>query len=270
MLAHRLFLGLTVLVTAIALRDAWGDADRLLFYLPAVGYGVLLEQATLAFFDAYRYPTAHYLLVVGDVPVVIGVCWGAILYAGWRLGRNHARSVLPAFVGLFALHVDFAMDAVAVRLDFWRWLTPNPLWFGVPLGNMYGWFWVAVLYAGLWTLLHDRWRWLAVLAPLAAPAVLVALLEFWTRYVAPTPAHRLLVLGGLVVGAVWVVTRHAAPVPALGVHRIPLAFHAFFLAWALVGDMPPGVVVAAALFAGVSVAWVGVPPGRLRAAVGTG
>ena len=87
-------------------------------------------------------PTGHTLRLL-DLPDVLAETLGV------------GSRVRPLFVGLFGLHIDVAIDAVAIRVPFWQW-TPPGVWFGVPLGNFVGWFLVASLFPAAWSLLGAR------------------------------------------------------------------------------------------------------------------
>lgn len=248
---------LALTATALCAVHAWPDRERLALLGTGVVYGVLLEQLVILNFAAYHYPVDSYLITVADVPVVIGLGWAVILYSGLHLGERLgiASWRRPLFVGLFALHIDLAMDAVAIRVGFWTW-TPPGVWFGVPLGNFTGWFLVATLFPAAWLGLRER------LGPLArGPAAivvsvagLVAGLEGWDA-VATTVPRKALVLGGAVLVAAVVVRSEFSPrrpdrLPTV----VPFLYHGFFLAL-LVGF---GMYRAQPLMAVVSLAMLGV------------
>ncbi|MFB6137800.1 MAG: carotenoid biosynthesis protein [Halobacteriaceae archaeon] len=229
---------------------AWPDRDRLTFLATATVYGVLLEQLVIIAFEAYRYNVADYILTVGDVPVVIGFGWAAIIYAGYETAHrlSVSRPVLPAFVALFALNIDLAIDAVAIRVPFWQW-TPPGAWFGVSLGNFLGWYLVAFLFAGAWLVLSERaaaalgagWpaRLLtAVGTVVLAVAGLTAGLEAWTRFTETTPG-KVAVLAVVVVASLVVVLRDE-PVPRRldpRIAAVPLAYHGFYFALLVAFEM---------------------------------
>jgi len=229
---------LGVLGLGIAAWHAWGDGERLALLGTATVYGVVLEQLVILRFERYVYSLSEFLLTLGDVPLVIGFGWGAIIYSGFVLGGTFGLSdrARPAFVGLYALHVDLAIDAVAIRVPFWSWLPPG-VWFGVPLGNFTGWFLVASLFTAAWLWLRDRIAPRAVtgLAAIVLALVgLVVLLEAWEA-VATTLPRKVVVLGGLLVAAAVVVARdgfdRASPDPRVA--AVPLLYHGFYLGYLL-------------------------------------
>jgi len=236
------------------------DRGRLAFLATGVVYGVILEQLVIIAFEAYHYNAADFLLTLGEVPLVIGFGWAAIIYAGFEIARGFDLSAraTPPFVALFALHIDLAIDAVAIRVPFWTW-TPPGVWFGVPLGNFTGWFLVAFLFSAAWLALPDR-----LPRPLLAPAVLVsavlglvALLELWTTFVTTTPL-KALVLGSALLACLGVVFADGvdpAPVdPRLT--AVPALYHGFYLGllfWFEMYAATPGILPVSLAMIGVSV-----------------
>ncbi len=223
-------------VTGIALCawHAYPDRDRLSLLGTGIVYGVLLEQLVILHFEAYQYNVEDFLLTVADVPIVIGLGWAAIIYAGIEIGQQVGLSdrALPFFVAPFALHIDLAIDAVAIRIPFWQW-TPPGIWFGVPLGNFMGWFLVAGLFSAAWVATADRVPFppvQGVLSIIGAVLGLVLLLEVWTS-VATTVPRKVAILGPLVFGSLVVVSR--ADIEYRPIDRrivaIPLLYHGFYL-----------------------------------------
>ena len=47
--------------------------------LAGVLFGLLLEWATIQQLSAYEY--GHFLVMLGPVPVIIGIAWGTIIYS---------------------------------------------------------------------------------------------------------------------------------------------------------------------------------------------
>lgn len=226
---------MSIAALALCAWHAGRDRERQAFLATSVVYGVLLEQLVIVAFESYRYSLEDFLLTLGDVPLVIGFGWAAIIYSGFHLGERLgvSRRVRPLFVALYALHVDVAIDAVAVRVPFWTWTPPGP-WFGVPLGNFLGWFLVAGLYAGAWQVLRPRVRSTAVrcaLTVVLAVGALVPLLHAWTSVVTTLP-RQVAVLGALVALALAAVLRDGLD-PGTADPRIaavPLLYHGFYLA----------------------------------------
>ncbi|GAC1543632.1 MAG: hypothetical protein NVS2B7_17480 [Herpetosiphon sp.] len=136
------------LLGILCLRHAWQRGWSLISELVAgMLYGVLLEYATIQAFHSYTY--GRFLVMIGGaVPLCIGVSWGIIIYTAMVTSDLRVRSwqVRPWVDALLALLIDLSMDAVAIRLGFWAWGMPGP-WFGVPLGNFYGWFIVVVSFS---------------------------------------------------------------------------------------------------------------------------
>ncbi|MFB6135084.1 MAG: carotenoid biosynthesis protein, partial [Halanaeroarchaeum sp.] len=245
----------------VSFYDAYPVRQRLAFLVAAIPYGVALEQLVILRFARYHYPVDSYLLTIADVPLVIGFGWAAIVYAGFRAARlyDFADWRVPFFVGLFALHVDLAIDAVAIRAGFWTW-TPPGVWFGVPLGNFLGWFLVASLFPAAWLGLAKKRGGLATRAAASvgvALAGLIAILQIWT-WVATTLVRRILFFGGVVSLALGVVAT-ADPRPRelpLLVSAVPFVFHAYYLGLLVglgIGFQVPALIPISFAMAGLSV-----------------
>lgn len=164
------------------------------FVLAGIGWGYLLEQAAIAGYETYSYNVDAFVLVLFDVPLDVAFTWGGILYAGWKTGEalGVSRKRLPCFVGLFALHVDLAIDAVAIRVPFWTW-GMDGAWYGVPLNNFWGWYTVAFLFVGCFVALE---RWIArddlrilLVPPFALVLFVVAITVYGTLAAIP-PSRR--------------------------------------------------------------------------------
>jgi uncharacterized membrane protein len=79
--------------------------------------------------------------MVWDVPLCIGVGWSCILYSAMEFsdGSSLPYWTRPMLDGLFALNLDLALDAIAIRLGFWNWGQGTEFqYFGVPYPNFWG------------------------------------------------------------------------------------------------------------------------------------
>lgn len=146
---------------ALCLLHAWKHWTANLLKLFAGGaFGVLLELATIRQLNAYEY--GRFMVMVLDVPLCIGLAWGAIIYA---VSEFSDASSLPYWArpildGLLALNIDLALDAVAIRLGFWDWGQGlNFEYFGVPFANFWAWFWVVFSFSIGYRLLAYRADW---------------------------------------------------------------------------------------------------------------
>jgi uncharacterized membrane protein len=136
----------------LCLLHAWRSGSAVVWQLIAgVLFGILLEFGTIQQLHSYSY--GRFLIMLGDVPLPIGVAWGCIVYSARLFSEasslpNWARPVLD---GLFALNIDLSMDTIAIRLGFWNWaINTNSQFFGVPYANFWAWFWVVASFsAGL-------------------------------------------------------------------------------------------------------------------------
>ena len=126
-------------------RFGWWVVGTYLFTFLAEAVGV----ATGAVFGQYEYGSTLGWAWRG-VPLVIAFNWamvvnGSVCIAERAVPRGEGvsrRVAIALLAGLIATAFDFAMEPVAMRLDYWRW--PGN---AVPLQNYAAWFGIAVLAA---------------------------------------------------------------------------------------------------------------------------
>jgi uncharacterized membrane protein len=129
--------------------------------MAGVFYGILLEVATLRQLNAYEY--GHFLIMIGNVPLCIGVAWSCIIYSAMEFSDASSLPywVRPILDGLLALNIDLALDAVAIRLGFWSWGQGLKFqYFGVPYANFWAWFLVVFSFSLGYRLLAHREDWM--------------------------------------------------------------------------------------------------------------
>lgn len=237
---------LVLILFSLCLRHAWGQGLAGVWQLLAgVVFGLLLEMATIQQLHAYQY--AHFSLMVGDVPVMVGVAWGTIIYSV-RLfsdSSNIPEWARPILDGLLALNIDLSMDAIAIRLGMWDWgLGFKAQYFGVPYANFWAWFWVVFSFSFGIRLLtrRDDWvgRWLA---PLGAILIgMIGLLGFDALIVDVVSAAWyqitiFLTLGSALALVLWLrPVFYVKPADAL-VFWVPFGFHAYFLGAGLISGV---------------------------------
>jgi len=244
----------TLVLFGLTVWHAWRRGHvPLLELIMASGYGILLEWGDILLFRTYHYSPLFWL-AVGPVPIVIGLCWGMLIYGAMAYTDQLG---LPAWAApwadaLWAILLDLAFDAVAIRLQLWTWTVPMSAgYFGVPADNFWAWIWVALSFSA-----YIRWvrtrrtgalqTVLQLLSPVAAFAgLLFGILVFNVlvdifyreRFV---PGDGLLLFVGLLlvcatitVTAVW---RRRKQIH-LGIDLIPTAvrwaMHGYFLLWAV-------------------------------------
>jgi uncharacterized membrane protein len=125
--------------------------QRFLELVMALVFGVLLEELNVILSGGFYVYGRDFLIILDQAPLSIGMGWAVIIYSAMRISDSYSLSerVKPFFDAIQAILIDLSMDAVAIRLGFWRW--PIPLtdgWFGVPAGNFFGWMLVVALYSG--------------------------------------------------------------------------------------------------------------------------
>jgi uncharacterized membrane protein len=150
------------LLLALCLQHARRQGlTNLLRLLAGVVYGVILELATIHQLSAYGY--GHFLLMIGNVPLCIGVAWSCIIYSSMEFSDASSLPywVRPVLDGLLALSIDLALDAVAIRLGFWSWGQGLRFqYFGVPYANFWAWFLVVFSFSLGYRLLAHRENWM--------------------------------------------------------------------------------------------------------------
>lgn len=228
-----------VSIAGLTLRHAWGDSERLAFFGTATVYGFLLELTVLALFGFHSYPAGHGPLLPWNVPIAIPLAWGVIMYASLMAGRHLGlrRGQLPVFAGLFVLHIDLAIDAIAIRIPFWTWHLPG-IWFDVPIVNFVGWYSVALLFTGCFLYLEaniENYALVGLISLATSTALLTIIIDVWLRFVAPSTAIEALVFGVIIAASLVYLTRLEIR-PGLHLDRFPtetfasvLMIHLFYL-----------------------------------------
>lgn len=178
-------------VFVFALRRAiqqWGKTKTAAFFLPAILFGFLLEWATQTIFQGYRYGEG-FLIYALNVPLSVSITWATLLYIGFWLAREKLKLKTEWKVSIASALFLVAVDAlhfepVANTFGYWVW-THAGVWFGAPLSNYYGWFWVVALYLTAFQWIErQKWSWktklvAGILSVLPATLVLQGLLKIY-------------------------------------------------------------------------------------------
>jgi len=236
---------LTILVFAACLWHAARQGKaRVLELFASLVFGVTLEWMTLKQLEAYHY--GQFLIMIDGAPLCIGLGWAVIIYSGMECVRQLDMPVFarPFLVGLMALNIDLAMDAVAIRLGFWNWVIPLDMqWYGVPYGNFWSWFIVASSFSGMvywlrargWHNSKQTWRlWTYPVIALFGSILILAATNFLFvnlfahSDIGSTMAMVVLVYSGIVVVYVSRPRFIPTPRPDWVVLSVPLVFHLFF------------------------------------------
>jgi hypothetical protein len=247
----------------LCLVHAWKNGTGNVLKLLAGGaFGVMLELATIRQLNAYEY--GQFLVMVLDVPLCIGLAWGAIIYA---VSEFSDASSLPYWArpmldGLLALNIDLALDAVAIRLGFWDWGRGLHFeYFGVPFANFWAWFWVVFSFSLGYRLLsyhRKNWivTWISPLLALVVGLVGVVSTNALITFVVPYEFYMLSVGLVLVSALILVLTLrprfNLRPVASLA-FWVPFLSHAYLLIAGLVSgaifDPPILLLVSLVMFA---------------------
>ncbi len=256
------FLAFELLVFVLfltSLLNAWHRGSWVVWRLLAgVLFGLLLEWATIQQLNAYEY--GHFLVMLGPVPVVIGVAWGTIIYSvcAFSDSTNLPEWARPVLDGLLALNIDLSMDAIAIRLGMWDW--GNGLYyqyFGVPYNNFWAWFWVVFSFSfslRLLSRLPGFWgRWLS---PAGAIICGTAGVLITNRLITSIPIELvhysviIAVLGGALLLVLALRPKISAQFQGAFIFLVPLGFHAYFLIAGLISGAildPPFLLIASTI-----------------------
>ena len=200
-------------------------------------FGVMLELATIRQLNAYEY--GHFLLMVLDVPLCIGVAWSCIIYASMEFSD---ASSLPYFLrpvldGLLALNIDLALDAVAIRFGFWDWGQGlKTQYFGVPFANFWAWFWVVFSFSLGYRVLarNTNWVGLWLSAPFAFLVGLAGVLgtNAVIVFVVPASIRPIVIFITLIAATLLVLSKrpkfYLRPVHPIA-FWVPFLFHIYIL-----------------------------------------
>lgn len=227
----------------LCLRHAWRRGFPVVWQLLAgVIFGLLLEMTTIQQLHAYHY--GHFALMIDQVPLMVGVAWGTIIYSV-RLFSDASSTpewARPFLDGLLALNIDLSMDALAIRLGMWDWgMGFKAQYFGVPLANFWAWFWVVFSFSfGIrWLTRVETWsgRWLGPIGAILVGLVGVVGTNKLIVDVISANWYQItifLTLGIILVLLVGLRLRfYVHPVDSL-VWWVPFGFHAYFLIIGLV------------------------------------
>ena len=151
--------------------------------LTAAFFGVLLEWGDILLFGTYTY-SPRFMLAVGPVPIIIGLCWAMIIYGAMHYSDALGLSprLAPFADAIWAIVLDLAFDAIAIRLQLWTWRIPlDDGFLGVPAGNFHAWLYVALGFSAMTRLARARPSGrarLQLLAPFNSYGLLVAAILF--------------------------------------------------------------------------------------------
>jgi hypothetical protein len=187
------------LCLAHALRRGTPSLVRIAF---AAVLGIFLELVLLREPGTLKY--GSFFLMIGDVPLCVGLAWGSVLYALIESSEasNLPRWQRPLLDGLLALNVALALDPIATRLGLWDWgLQPHAQFFGVPYAYLLAWFVAVTAFSSVFRMpSHPRAGfgvWLA--GPLAALTGLIALIVVNAFMIFVVPSYYRALLSLLVV-----------------------------------------------------------------------
>lgn len=132
---------LSCLVLLLLFQEQW-NAKTLIFCVIAYLVGFFIEALgvhTGLIFGQYQYGETLGWKII-DIPLVIGVNWLILIFCtGILLDEWYQNPWLKAAIGAtLIVAIDFLIEPVAIRLDFWDWTYHQ-----IPLQNYIAWYVVA-------------------------------------------------------------------------------------------------------------------------------
>lgn len=252
------FLAFEILVLVLflaCLQNAWQRGSWIVWQLLAgVLFGLLLEWATIQQLNTYEY--GHFLVMLGTVPVVIGVAWGTIIYSvrAFSDSTNLPVWARPVLDGLMAINLDLSMDAIAIRLGMWDWGDGFDFeYFGVPYNNFWAWFWVVFSFSLSLRLLSNLpgfWgRWLSPAGAIICGTASVLITNRIITSISSDLIHYAAIIA--VLGSALLLVLALRPEVSIRsraafIFLVPIGFHAYFLIAGLVSSAildPPFLLV---------------------------
>ncbi len=241
------FIVFEILTISLFLACLWHafrhSKQKVLEIIFALVFGVFLEWMTIQQLEAYHY--GDFFLMLDGAPICIGLGWAIIIYSGMEFVNNLEMPdfARPFLVGLLALNLDLAMDAVAIRLGFWNWVIDlNQQWFGVPWGNFWAWFIVVVSYSGFIYWFRHKLsqrdspllKWVYPLISFLGAVLVLAVTNYLFAYVFSSTelvsalSMSLIILSGAVI--LYVVKPRFVQKPQFDrtIFLVPFTFHLFF------------------------------------------
>lgn len=228
--------GIAAVWVALCLYHA-DEAGEYAFIAAGFAWGFILEEFSISGLGGYEYATDGFVVVASHVPLQIMLAWAAILYTGWQIGQyfGFGPRRLPFFVTLYAVHLDLALDVVAVRVPYWIWHYDVKLWFGVPINNYIGWYAVTLAFVGCYVALG---RWIeddiaraGLTLPSAAMAFMISMVIYGPITLDSRVAQGTTLVLALALALVVVATADLRPraVP-LSLVAVTVTVHLFFMA----------------------------------------
>ncbi len=132
---------LSCLVLLLLFQEQW-NAKTLIFCVITYLVGFFIEALgvhTGLIFGQYQYGETLGWKII-DIPLVIGVNWLILIFCtGILLHEWYQNPWLKAAIGAtLIVAIDFLIEPVAIRLDFWDWTYHQ-----IPLQNYIAWYVVA-------------------------------------------------------------------------------------------------------------------------------
>jgi len=169
-------------VFLFTLSHGWKRAGPV-FFIPAILWGFLLEFSAQEIFSRYYYGSG-FLFYLMNVPLCISLTWASLMYWGYFLAveklklKSTLKIAIATALPLLLLDV-LLFEPLAKIFGYWVW-TPESVWFGSPIGNVVGWFFVIALYTLAYHLIvtnvREKWKQLAANLLVIIPNLIILML----------------------------------------------------------------------------------------------
>lgn len=135
------FTPITLIISTLVLFYFHEEWNRYWYWFMSVAFIAGFSIEALGVATGSVFGTYHYSSVLGpqllDTPLIIGVNWLILIYASGTIMNKVPGAKIVKVVGgaLLMVLLDFAIEPVAVKLNFWTWKGSE-----IPVINYISWF----------------------------------------------------------------------------------------------------------------------------------
>ena len=136
--------------------------DALVFFIPALLWGFIVESTSVKLYNLYYYPVETYLFSLFNTPIAVAFGWATIIYFGFFITTKKlfVKKALNIDIetAVISTGIDFIiLEPLAFFYKFWIW-KQNDFWFGAPLFNFIGWFMVISVFVASYNFVKKKFR----------------------------------------------------------------------------------------------------------------
>jgi len=148
--------------------ERYGKKGMLIFFIITFAISYFFEN--LSILTGFPFGFYHYSSTLGilTVPLIIVFAYFAMGYLSWMLSHvltgQYTRKlegkqifIVPLIATFLMVMWDLTMDPITSTLDaLWVWQTPG-VYFGVPISNFVGWFFVVYIFFQIFAIYISRY-----------------------------------------------------------------------------------------------------------------